>query len=222
VRASSWSPTANLLETQHKVVVPDVVANPSEYPEWPDWASSVKALLPIGNAMTLVGHSSASVVATQLASMVPTARLIIIDGLIPPPSGEVLPVPERLFPLLDSLADQRGMLPPWSQWWVGSPLQDAVGIGLLAKQPKLAVEVQRGLPVMHRSWFNETASLGPWRHIASAYIQLSSLYGASAREAEQLGWPVIRLQGTHLHPVLEPQQTAEAISNAIEALRSAA
>jgi hypothetical protein len=66
----------------------------------------------------LVGHSSASTLVADLATKMPVRGLIIVDGDIPPASGSAAPVRASFREFISGLADQDGLLPPWSQWWV--------------------------------------------------------------------------------------------------------
>lgn len=223
VRASSWEPTAEVLrEFGLTVVVPEVISSPREYPAWSAWSNQLAGLLPAKAPLTLVGHSSATVLVAQLAGLLDTEAIVLVDGIVPPPSGFVGPVPERLLALLDGLCGLDGVLPPWSDWWATSPLKHEVGIPLLRADERAYEHFRQLLPRMSRSWFNDVVHLNPWRHRPTGYIQLSSLHASSANEAEQLGWPVVRLHGTHVHPYTAPRETASAIATICARLQSAA
>jgi hypothetical protein len=86
-----------------------------------------------------------------------------------------------------------------------------VGLDALASDPIAFAEFESGLPRLSLDWFNDTIELANWDHIPVGFIRTSALYDHSAAEAQQRGWPVARLQGTHLHPTLNPAETAGAI-----------
>jgi hypothetical protein len=223
VRASSWEPTADVLrDLGFAVVVPEVISSPWEYPAWSSWADRLLALLSRDECLTLVGHSSASVLVAQLAGSMHAEGIVLVDGVVPPSSGAVGPVPDRLLGFLSGLYGPDGVLPPWSDWWDASPLQGAIGIPLLRVNEQAYQTFRQALPRMARVWFDDVAYLNPWRHTPVGYLQLSSLYAGSAAEADQLGWPVVRLNGTHLHPITAPRETASAIAALHARLQSAA
>ncbi len=86
-----------------------------------------------------------------------------------------------------------------------------VGLDVLARDPAAFTHFESELPRMHVEWFDDTIALESWDHIPAGYIQTSAIYDHAATEAERRGWPVTRLQGTHLHPTLRPEETADAI-----------
>jgi hypothetical protein len=205
----------------HAVVLPEAISSPSDYPTWSTWSDKLIGLLPTAKRLTLVGHSSASVLVAQLANLLDTEAIVFVDGLVPPASGPAGPVPARLLGMLDALCGADGTLPPWSDWWTNNPLRDAVGVPLLQADELAYQQFRQSLPHMTRDWFNDVVELSPWRHTPAGYLQLSSLYENSANEAEALGWPVVRLQGTHIHPTVAPNETASAIATLCAQLQSA-
>src|SRR5262249_42716204 len=86
-----------------------------------------------------------------------------------------------------------------------------VGIDLLASDPLVFAQFEDGLPKMQVDWFDDTIDLARWDHVPAGFIQTSKIYDHAAAEARRRGWPMTRLQGTHLHPTLRPAETAEAI-----------
>jgi hypothetical protein len=72
-------------------------------------------------------------------------------------------------------------------------------------------EFESGLPRLSVDWFDDTIELANWDRIPAGFIQTSAIYDHSAAEAQRRGWPVARLQGTHLHPTLSPAETAGEI-----------
>jgi pimeloyl-ACP methyl ester carboxylesterase len=220
VAASSWAPTAQFLAARGiQIQVPDVLAGRSEPPAWRDWAACLEPLIACDDATVLVGHSAASVVVAALASRCRVGALLIVDGLVPPPHGAVAPATAQMRALLDSMARADGSLPPWSHWWPQSgPMASAVGVSALAMQPQRIADFTRELPRFNLSWFDDTIDLAPWRHVPTGYIQTWSLCARSANEAERLGWPLMRIRGTHLHPMLRPDETAAAIIRVCDAL----
>jgi hypothetical protein len=104
------------------------------------------------------------------------------------------------------------MLPAWSKWFRDDPPRASlVGIDILARDPVALSQFERELPQMNISWFDDTIDLAGWDHVPSGYVQTSPIYAHAAAEALRRGWPLQRLDGTHLHPTIQPSETAAAI-----------
>jgi hypothetical protein len=223
VGASSWAPTADRLRAAGAHVhVPDVLARLGSAPSWSTWTSHLADLASVDEEPILVGHSSASTLVADLATKIPVRGLIIVDGDIPPASGSAAPVRATLREFIGGLADEDGLLPPWSQWWLKDRRRaQLVGIDTLALDPQSFESFEKGLPRMTLSWFDDVIDLAPWGHVPAGYIQVSAIYDHAAEEALGRAWPVRRMQGTHLHPTLKPDETAAAIQAVCRELLSA-
>jgi Alpha/beta hydrolase family len=214
VRASSWEPTAKLLrESGHNVQTPDVLDNqPPQPPAWRAWTSHLLRRITSCHAPILVGHSSASALVADLAHKIPCGGVVIVDGEVPPSRGAASPVRPALQDFIKSIAAGDGTLPIWSRWFAGDPRRASlVGLDLLARDPIAFAEFERGLPTLSVDWFDDKIELGSWDHVPAGFIQCSPIYDHAALEARRRGWPVIKLEGTHLHPTLEPAETMLAI-----------
>ena len=212
VRASSWEPTArHLREAGYRAQVPDVLAIHQPPPSWRAWNADVLELVDAGSESVLVGHSSASALVADLARKLPCRGLIIVDGDVPPSQGPATPVRPALRAFIGTLAAPDGTLPIWSRWTGDARRASLVGLDILARDPVALAEFERGLPTLSTDWFDDTIDLADWDRIPSGYVQTSAIYDHAAAEARRRGWPVTRLQGTHLHPTLQPAETAEAL-----------
>lgn len=214
VRASSWEPTAkHLREAGWGVQVPDILAHHASPPSWSAWSRSLLNCISAADELVLVGHSSASALAADLATKLHTSSVIIVDGDIPPVEGAAAPVRPALRDYIRGLAASDGTLPIWLQWFHGDEQRASlVGIDILARDPKAFAQFESGLPRMHVAWFDETIDLARWDHIPAGFIQASKIYDHATAEAQRRGWPVANLHGTHLDPALRPAETAEAIA----------
>jgi hypothetical protein len=104
------------------------------------------------------------------------------------------------------------MLPVWSKWFANDQARASlVGIDILARDATAFARFEIGLPRMHLDWFDEVIELADWDHIPAGYIQTSAIYDHATAEAQRRGWPAVNLRGTHLHPTLQPEETASAI-----------
>ncbi|MEH2624649.1 pimeloyl-ACP methyl ester carboxylesterase [Bradyrhizobium sp. AZCC 1719] len=222
VRASSWEPTAQeLRKSGHDVQTPDVLDN--RPPAWRDWTSHLLQRITSCHEPILVGHSSASVLVADLACRLPCRSVVIVDGEVPPSRGAASPVRPALRDFIRSIAASDGTLPIWSRWFAGDIKRTSlVGLDLLARDPIAFAEFERGLPKLSVDWFDDTIELADWDHVAAGFIQCSPIYDHATLEAQRRGWPVIRLQGTHLHPTLEPVETMLAIVSMSRQLANAA
>jgi hypothetical protein len=213
VGASRWSLTADRLRAAGAHVrVPDVLARLGSAPSWSAWTSHLADMVSVDEEPILVGHSSASTLVADLATKMPVRGLIIVDGDIPPACGSAAPVRATFRDVIAGLADEDGLLPPWSQRWHKDRRRaQLVGIDALALDPQSFESFEKDLPRMTLSWFDDVIDLAPWDHVPAGYIQVSAIYDHAAEEALRRAWPVRRMQGTHLHPTLKPDETAAAI-----------
>jgi hypothetical protein len=213
VRASSWEPTAeHLREAGWRVQVPDILAHHALPPAWRAWTQSLLDHIAPAADVIAVGHSSASVLAAELAIRLPARAVIVVDGEVPPSQGPASPVRPALRDHVRSLAQADGSLPVWSKWFSGdSERTSLVGLDILASDAAAFARFENELPKMHVGWFDDVIELARWDHIPAGLIQTSSIYDHAAAEAQRRGWPVMRLQGTHLHPTLRPAEMADAI-----------
>jgi Alpha/beta hydrolase family len=213
VRASSWEPTAKHLRAAgHRVQVPDVLAYHHAPPSWNVWTSHLFEHMTSANEPFVVGHSSASALVAELATKLPVKGIIIVDGDVPPSQGAASPVRPALHEFIKGLAGADGTLPIWSRWFAGDARRmSLVGLDILASDPVAFAQFEAELPRMHVGWFEDTIKLANWDHVRAGFIQTSPIYDHAVAEAHRRGWPVTRLQGTHLHPTLQPAETANAI-----------
>jgi hypothetical protein len=220
VGASGMIALAHRLRAQGlNVQVPDVLAGNETPPPWNAWSTHLMRLISLQAKMpVLVGYSASPTLAAELATRIPTQGVVFLDGDIPPATGRVAPGSERLRRRLETIDDNDGRLPLWSDWFTTDEDRAVIGITALQADAKAWDAFRRDQPQMTRDWFREEVDLRPWGHVPAAYVQLSTLFDRSADDAEKRGWPVVRLNGTHLHPTLEPAETADAILQACQSL----
>jgi len=211
VGASSSRPTADRLRASGwRVHVPDVIAASGTLPPWRELSVHYARLVSLEAAPILVGHSLATVVIADLAARMPVCGLIMVDGEIPPASGRVAPGSDSFRKFVADHADRDGRLPPWSDWG-DHRRRSLLGIDELARDADALAAFERDQPRASVTWFDEKIDLAPWTHIASGFIQTSAFFDHAADEAARRGWPLVRIKGTHLHPTLQPDETAAAI-----------
>ena len=213
VGASSWAPTAERLRASGwRVHVPDVLSANGALPPWHALSAHYAKLLSLDSPPILVGHSLATVVVADLASRVAARGLIMVDGEIPPASGSVPPGSKAFRAFVLNLAGADGWLPRWSEWWRDHPRRSFTGIDELARDANAFELFENDQPRVPAAWFDDTIDLAVWAHRPAGYIQTSKFYDHSAEDAEARGWPLVRLNGTHLHPTLQSDEAARAIA----------
>ena len=218
VGAEVMRPTAEALRKQgHGAQVPDVWRAADDFPPWREWPQRVAAEVDGDGPFIVVGHSASTVVAAALSKMGNVTATILMDGFIPPPDGSVAPADGALLDLIRTLPSDNGILAPWDEWWQTPANRGTVGVTALEAQPDLHREFMRGLPRLPAAWFDDVIRLPVWRKKPVGYIRASKYFDYSAMVAERLGWPVEKLAGTHLHPLLAPDESAGAIVSILEA-----
>ena len=178
VGASSWAPISDRLRAAGaRVHVPDVLARLGGAPSWSAWTSHLVELASSDDEPILIGHSSASTLVADLATKIQVRGLIIVDGDIPPASGSAPPIRATLREFISGLADQDGLRPPWSQWWLKDRRRaQLVGIDALALDPRSFESFEKDLPRMTLNWFDDVIDLAPWDHVpARLYSAFSDL-----------------------------------------------
>ena len=214
VTTSAWGSTADHLRKSGWCVhVPEVIKDKSKPPAWNAWPSLVEQSMPACDRPILVGFSAATTVIAALANRIPVRALLLLDGAIPPDRGPTPFAHPALRALIDGLAAADGSVPPWSHWFKDSRRAGPAGLDELARRPGALEAFERDLPRFSISWFDDTIDLTPWRQVPAAFIRLSAFFDEAVVEAERRGWPTLRVDGTHLHPGLHSDETAQAIDS---------
>jgi hypothetical protein len=102
-------------------------------------------------------------------------------------------------------------------------MESMVGGDLLATTPldaELKAAFVDELPELRLDWFDDGFDMPNWSHCEKYFIRTSRVFDDEANHAESLGWKVSRLDGTHLHPALEPDETATALLKIYQAVWS--
>ena len=212
VGRSSMLDTAEALRDAGALVTePDPhAAHPDTLPSLDDWALSMLPVVPRDLAPVVVGYSAGTMLAAWLAPQVGASGLILMDGEIPAAKGPCPILPERVTSPLKERSGPDG-LPRWSDWWP-EDMAEPLGLGPLARLRPDLVEVLRGEERQFPTgWLDQQLDLPDRGGIPTAYLRLSRFYDHAVREAEQLGWPVEHIDGSHLHPAIMGTETAGAL-----------
>jgi hypothetical protein len=212
VGALTWAATAAELERHGLTTVVADLAGASDHAAIVGAVTtSVTQTAPHSmEPIVLVGHSGAGRHLPGVAAVQPgTALLIYVDAALASPGRSWFDdAPPELASTLRGLADDRGRLPPWSEWFPADALAS------LLPEPDLRRRFVAGLPRLPLSYFAEPAPPARWTG-PEVYIQLSDAYRAEAARLASEGVPVIARPSDHLAMLTDPAMVAAAIRTAI-------
>jgi len=204
VGPSSLRPTADALEGMGvHCHVPTAPRIGHAIPAWRDWPAALLDDLPETPDAVVVGHSAGGLLAAHVAASRSARALVCLDGAMPLESGWTPPADSWFLEFVQTLpVSDDGRLPPWNEWWGGdllarANLSDDLRAAFLAELPEFRLE-----------WFDDGFDMPPWSQCKKYFVRTSSVFDDEANRAESLGWGVSRLDGTHLHPALAPDETA--------------
>ena len=211
VGPSSWLPTVEVLRQRGAPCHLPTPADPVT--PWRDWSAQLLATLPPVDAPVLLGHSAAGLLLPSLAAALNATALIFVDARVPPPQGHTRPVDGRFLEFVKTLATDDGRLPPWSKWWPDGSLEAHF------PDPERRARFEADLPRLPLTWFDDSAEVPAWNFRPCGYLQLSKLFEPEALAAVKRGWPLVHVDGSHLHPAVEPVESANAILALIDAIQ---
>jgi len=214
VGCGTWGPVAKELAGDgYAVAVPDLAGTVTAGPPYHLRQARVIAGCAAGEDVVLVGHSRAgpllATAGTMLGEMV--RGYVFVDARLPAPGRSWMEtVQPGLAARLREMADPRGWLPPWPQWWAEEEL------AALLPDPAARQDFAAGCPRLPMAMVEEVQPPAPgWPTAPSGYLQLSVAYEGDAARARELGWPVRRHLSHHLALLTEPGQVAREIRQLI-------
>lgn len=154
----------------------------------------------------LVPHSNAGLYVPALGEHRRVVGQVFVDAGLPPASGTVPLADPSHFGMLSRLADDDGLLPPWSGWW------EEAQLARLFPDPITRERVEAEQTRLPLSYFADRMPVRDgWTDRPSAYLAFGDTYAVERRAAEKHGWPVSVLDGGHLLMVMEPAVVASAL-----------
>jgi hypothetical protein len=165
-----------------------------------------------GQPAILIGHSGAGPLLAAAGAITGQVRgYLFVDAGLPTPGQTWMEtVPPDLAAQLREMADARGWLPPWPQWWGEQALAE------LVPDPDIRQRFAAGCPPLPLAMFEETHPPAPqWPDAPAAYLLLSEAYQDQAARARELGWPVTEQMSHHLAPLTQPAQVADSLHGLI-------
>ncbi len=131
-------------------------------------------------------------------------RIAWTDGLSP------IEADPPLRDLLDGMVRPNDYLPPWHRWW-GSMILDMVPSEDIRKRV-----FSEAKPVP-RALFDQPIEVPALPDtVRWAFLATGKMYEPSYEQAKAAGWPVARLDGEHLHIVVDPVTVAGILLSLID------
>jgi hypothetical protein len=155
--------------------------------------------------VVLVPHSNAGLYAPLLAERLSARATVYVDAALAGPGPDAGLAPPALLGFLGGLADDDGLLPPWTSWW-----DDVDG---LFPDPATRAVVEAGQPRLPLSYFTSRVEVpSGWAERANAYLAFGETYADEVAFALAQGWPLTVLPGRgHLHQLVAPAEVAAAV-----------
>lgn len=214
VGCGTWEPVArDLAGDGYAVALPDLAGAVAAGPPYHLRQARVIAGSAGDQPAVLVGHSRAGPLLAAAGRMLGEGirGYVFVDARLPAPGRSWMEtVQPGLAARLREMADPRGWLPPWPQWWGEEDL------AALLPDPGVRRSFAGGCPRLPLALVEEAYPLAPgWPDAPCGYLQLSEAYADEAARARGLGWPVSRQLSHHLALLTEPGQVARELRKLI-------
>lgn len=211
--ASVWRPVAHTLVERgwnaHIAASEAVLPRTAQ-----DVLDGFLATLPPDEDLVLVPHSNAGAYVPALAAERRVIGCVFVDALLPPADGRIPLAPPALLDAMRELADDEGMLPPWTRWFDDADVAELFPDEDTRDQVELE---QQSFPI---SYFEEYLPVpSGWDARPCAYLAFGETYASQRDEAARRGWPVRTLQGLHLHTLIDPESVAAQVHELATGLR---
>ncbi|MFD9705436.1 hypothetical protein [Lentzea sp. NPDC059081] len=162
----------------------------------------------VADELVLVGHSGAGPLLPGFADALELAvtGLVFLDSDLPTPGRSWR---ETVDPALVSQVKasvRAGKLPRWDRWFPEDPLK-LVPAGLRE-------EMRDEAPEVPWEFLKEQRPVVEWSG-PCGYVLLSPVYEEAAAKAEELGWPVERVESHHLAGATSPPKVAAALRSVV-------
>ena len=207
---AAWGPVESELLSRGWDVV---IAPPADEvdPRTPAEAALAYATAtPADRPVILIPHSNAGNFVPTLIEIRNVLRVVFVDATIPVASGSQSLAPANLLKTLEPLTDDDGLLPPWTEWFDERQIaalfpSRAMRFHIEAQQPQLPLKFLRSELQIDAGWDRTPAS----------YLAFGGTYADETARARALSWPVTRLEGRHLHMIVDPVGVTDAILDLI-------
>ena len=205
--SSLWAPVAATLRDRGWDVSVPVLSRFLRTPD--DVVRGFLDGIPDQPDLVLVPHSNAGlyVAAVAAARSVRSVRAVVFaDAGMPAGSPTTMTAPQSFRDFIGRLPVVDGLLPPWTQWW---PRED---LDTLFPDTLTRESVEADEPRLPPSYFDCVVPSPPgWDELRAAYLAFGDTYADERSVAAARGWPVETLPGGHLHLLVDPVGTADAL-----------
>ena len=157
--------------------------------------------------VVLVPHSNAGLYAPRLAALVDVEATVFVDAALPAPEaehGETQLAPPAFMDFLRSLANQHGVLPPWTEWW-----GDVADLFPDASVRRAVESEQQRLPLVY--FTSRIPVPSGWTEHPAAYLAFGETYADELERAVRLRWATKTIAGNHLHALHDPAAVGTSI-----------
>ena len=187
VGCATWDlVAADLAGRGYQVGVPDLTGTVTAGPPYCLRQAQVIARSAAGQPAILIGHSGGGPLLAAAGAIIGQVRGYIFADAGPPTPGQTWmeTVPPDLAAQLREMADARGWLPPWPQWWGEEALAE------LIPDPETRQHFAARGPPLPLAMFEEIHPPALQRPDAPAGdLQLSEAYHDQAAKARELAGP---------------------------------
>ncbi len=204
----TWRGVAEVLQmlNQRCVIPAPTMTTPRHDDHLAPWLEEVLAAVPEPDPeqpIVAVGHSASCprmpmVVDALLEAGHDVATMVLVNGRFP--EDQVVPT-DRDFPLrdtLDRLVRPDDYLPPWHRWW-GPMIED-----MLPDDEARERVLCEARPVPRTIFEQAIPAPKLDSEIGVAFLAMGDMYQPSYDEAKAQGWAIARIDGEHLHMVVDP------------------
>jgi|SRR5580692_1737554 hypothetical protein len=199
---------ADLAGRGYQVGVPDLTGTLTAGPPYCLRQAETIARGTAAQPAILIGHSGAGPLLAAAGAISGQVRgYLFVDAGLPIPGQTWMEtVPPALAAQVRGMADGRGWLPPWPQWWGDEAMAE------LIPDPATRRHFTAGCPPLPLAMFEEVHPPAPrWPDAPAGYLRLSEAYEDQAARAAELGWPVAERMSHHLAPLTHPAPVAESL-----------
>lgn len=216
----SWTDVANVLKDLKQDAF---IADPNPAPRQCDdylapWLSDVLGALPDpldaqeafeseAPPLVIAGHSAACprlllVAEEAMARGHRVSTVILVNGRVPIDGLSAIDLDPPLGRLLDKLTRPDDHVPPWHRWW-GSMIED-----MLPDESARQRIFSEARPTPRALFDQKVPAPRLPDDVGLGFLAMGDMYAPSMDEARKQGWAVARLDGEHLHQVVNPVAVA--------------
>ncbi len=157
--------------------------------------------------LVIAGHSAACprlllVAEEAMARGHRVSTVILVNGRVPIDGLSATDLDPPLARLLDKLTRPDDHVPPWHRWW-GSMIED-----MLPDEPSRQRVFAEARPIPRALFDQKVPAPRLPDDVGLAFLAMGDMYAPSMDEARKQGWAVARLDGEHLHQVVNPVAVA--------------